>query len=678
MNESNSTVRHVSLQKRAYMWRLMKEIGTYGGCSYGHDDLGNVVVDLDKRELDPIHVAGGVQLQQLATRSKKPWMEPMSTITASALSFLMIPLFFMAILAQPYPMTPAHPDQERHYSASKWLAHLTALHEWHILEPCSATDVVFISRYFAVEKGPDLARAILNGRLLSSYLKTPPAVNLPSLTQVLRMTSAIVEPGVYVILGDLRHWFHQLPLHHDIQKFMGVACRLAGERDRFWKWTTLPMGLSWSPFIAQAIGLLLITYKEEQEDNLFDFSNLDVDSQLPQYLRLISGGFICIYYDNIFAVGTCGKTMAELLRRLGRTMTLFNVIVKEPGLILMTPKTLRTQSFHLLGVEMRVMRKRLADDKTFVHQLSWRQIPEKLSRWASDGLENLTTAVFSPRKLASIIGRILWRHSIRLRPLCGVVDIISILKKTALHRALEGNGWDVRNLTLTVDELKSLRVEWGKILENPWESNLHTSGQKRRVWTCSDASDEAGCFLIYSTNGAHCVYQETFKWNNVERSWHIYVKEAIAAIRCVLYVLKTYDSGTEIVIGIDNTAAAVAIERSYSSNLMVTKMLDDMSSKCEKHMSFVTTVGVRSKENASDPGSRPSENLKLTPDLLSLCKHTMEEAYNGRRKTPGEEDKQAPLFNGELRHQANQKWQEADENESTQQEWLEDFIEAHV
>jgi hypothetical protein len=87
-----------------------------------------------------------------------------------------------------------------------------------------------------------------------------------------------------MIIGDLRHWFHQLSIA--FKKYVGVATR-----EGVYLWRTLPMGLSWSPYVAQAIGLLMLTYHESGEESLFILDDLSKSSLLPQYLELRGGGF---------------------------------------------------------------------------------------------------------------------------------------------------------------------------------------------------------------------------------------------------------------------------------------------------------------------------------------------------------------------------------------------------
>ena len=74
------------------------------------------------------------------------------------------------------------------------------------------------------------------------------------------------------------------------------------------------MGLSWSPWVAQSVGWAILLFKQEEEEDLFHIPS-DI-KQLPQYVRIRSGGFITLFYDNILAVGVDANAMEKINRRL--------------------------------------------------------------------------------------------------------------------------------------------------------------------------------------------------------------------------------------------------------------------------------------------------------------------------------------------------------------------------
>jgi hypothetical protein len=59
----------------------------------------------------------------------------------------------------------------------KWRRHLSELQDFDMLEPCTKTSLKYTSRYFAVPKDTEKARAIVNMKQLSKLLRTPGPVN---------------------------------------------------------------------------------------------------------------------------------------------------------------------------------------------------------------------------------------------------------------------------------------------------------------------------------------------------------------------------------------------------------------------------------------------------------------------------------------------------------------------
>ena len=73
----------------------------------------------------------------------------------------------------------------------------------------------------------------------------------------------------------------------------------------------------------------------------------------------------------------------------------------------------------------------------------------------------------------------------------------------------------------------------------------------------SDASDKAGGYVIDNDIG-NIVLEKTERWPDDIAKMHIYVQEVLAAVHCITDFLDSVTEPTTIVIGIDNTAAAVA------------------------------------------------------------------------------------------------------------------------
>ena len=122
-------------------------------------------------------------------------------------------------------------------TAEKWADHIRSLIVFGILLLVEWNEVKFVATYFAVAKGECCSRAIFNGRGLSSKMDPPPPVNLAMLGDVLEEIGKMKGP-CHILCGDLRHWFHQIPLGRDLSSYFGIRHGGASYRR-----TTLPMGV---------------------------------------------------------------------------------------------------------------------------------------------------------------------------------------------------------------------------------------------------------------------------------------------------------------------------------------------------------------------------------------------------------------------------------------------------
>ena len=208
--------------------------------------------------------------------------------------------------------------------------------------------VLFFSTYFAVPKNEEVARAIFNGKELSSLFRPPGSVNLldpPSLIRKVQEWYTAAKGEVFVVNGDIRHWFHLIPLHPEIQRYFGLHM---GDVDGTSSvWTSLPMGWSWSPFVSQALAYSLLAYRRCEPAaadakqpatpcphhwNPIDLSGLTND-KLPQFLPIHDRegkevGFACVYYDNYFALSTSEEVAEHIAEMIPANAEHLDITIK--------------------------------------------------------------------------------------------------------------------------------------------------------------------------------------------------------------------------------------------------------------------------------------------------------------------------------------------------------------
>jgi hypothetical protein len=211
-----------------------------GGGDREEDDTPSAAL-----KLDPCEVAGTFKFN---FHHRFPF-------TRHALSLVQSPGAFMAL----FDRQPVF--DSRIMVSDEYQAHMEALARDHIISRIASDEARFLSRYFAVPKkrngSEPTARAIFNGKRISRLMRPPPGVNLPHLPDLLKLCARILESHwtkkigrtpLYLFCGDLRHFFHQIPIHPEIGKFFCLKC--AGQTYRY---NVLSMGWSYSPRIAQCL-----------------------------------------------------------------------------------------------------------------------------------------------------------------------------------------------------------------------------------------------------------------------------------------------------------------------------------------------------------------------------------------------------------------------------------------
>jgi hypothetical protein len=123
----------------------------------------------------------------------------------------------------------------------------------------------------------------------------------------------------WIVEGDLRHWFHQIPVGADLQDLFGLRTTVI--------WRCLPMGWSWSPLVAQALCWSFLLGRKAQQSPIFREEVLKETGHLPFWLDYNGEGkgFGVVYYDNFFiAVGSQGDAK-RVEKRLRENAAAFNI-----------------------------------------------------------------------------------------------------------------------------------------------------------------------------------------------------------------------------------------------------------------------------------------------------------------------------------------------------------------
>ena len=321
------------------MWKTFRELLAYNA-RYNDNDND---ADASTLPLDPIQCTGSIDVSLLKSLASRPRY----TFAAPALNFITSEETFLSHRSS----KNASVLDER--SAKKWDPHIRSLLEYGILRPVGREEVVHVSKYFGIPKSnKSVARSIFNGRKLSQLFNAPPPVHLPYLPHILQRMASL--NGFTVATGDIRHFFHQIKIPISLQKYFGVALG-----DEFFVWTQVPMGFSFSPWIAQSIALMILLFREEDEEAIFDEPH---HQQLPDWLNIkrssltVDEGFVVVFYDNILLASRSHRIGERIFQRISRNFQKFGVVMGNWQFL--GPKQLRTTTFEYLGAEVKIQRKR--------------------------------------------------------------------------------------------------------------------------------------------------------------------------------------------------------------------------------------------------------------------------------------------------------------------------------
>ena len=576
-------------------------------------------------------------------------------------------------------------------TSPRYLPHLRKLSQWKIISHAAKQELLFCSTYFAIAKDAALDRAIFNGKRVSSLFLCPPPVNIAEITTINKMFSELVQPPgiagqapasrkVYGFTADFRHFFHQIPVNGFLRRIFGLSC---GEEQ--FCWNTLPMGWSWSPFLAQSVGWLLLCGRHSNEAPLFneDFTG---DNGLPTFLHLKDcPGFAVLYYDNILVVGSdariiqaiktrlvrnmavCGSLTSERLRSrltrfyerydppklaqlqaivdgyLGNEEKLFAQLTKkygpEPTVTAATPladtiKELTSfgpnDHVRYLGCEYRFVRKRDRNGN-LMWSLEWRVLDKSVPHG-----ENWLTAA-TARGVARRIGKSLYRWLLEGRYLIDnprAVQTLGLLKRVSRDGP---RNWDA-DFHCSNEELQLLEDCRLELVQNSWISR---SRETPRVFVISDASTSVGYgYCIVNAVTRELIAVVSSVWHTGMENMHIFYLEAFSALIGLQHARRIFAEDRCFGLITDNTAVAGALRRGYSSSdIMIRWMATYGFSSYETEVHTVVSA-----DNHSDALSRLQPTVLNLPGILEQ----IAQLRQGRR---GSCQIQIPIaFTGEVRH----------------------------
>ena len=617
------------------MWRLFAAFG-YKGWRY--DNEGSTDVHL--LPLDPIDVAGKASLGDLLVLAQRHHI----LFAEHALKVISDLKYFLDVVKPPI-------NRSRFLTPSVYEEHLKCLVEWKVYRNVEAGVPLHFARYFAVPKAsvPPVARTIFNGASFSKSCQVPPPIHLPDVAVVLKFLADTFRGRKYsAITADIRHWFHQIRLHADISKYFGLCYMKRDSKSSnlcrriFLLANVLPMGWSWSPFIAQSLSFLLLLETARRCGlNIDAYTNC---SELPPFLCW-PNFVIILWYDNVGVFGADENLVRQFYRQLKAVFNEFSVILKEGEFYTAAelqvkesdpstdcdPQKDEHRVASYLGLEFGWRGKR---QRGGTIEFVWRHLKKKTIRWATYAKRTPLT----PRDVAAAVGIAVWDCHISLRSLLHIEADIELLRLAG--SAARRSSWDTADKQLNT-EVKSLDISalLDRVLGGAFTWRTSEPTPSNEVIIASDASKLKWAYLIYKDGFIESASNNGF-WNANLLVAHIFVKELTAAIWAIEKVLDTTTQPTRIIIATDNSATAAVLRRMYSTTAIGRELTQRIMQRLADQRCVLEVIQVKSEENPSDAPTRSKPvNSELSSDFLrSVDRWRVGQQYlspSTKRPTPG-------------------------------------------
>jgi hypothetical protein len=510
------------------------------------------------------------------------------------------------------------------------------------------------SSFFCVPKTDETSRCIFNGKKLSTKCRIPPNVNLLTQPEILRMVQRMMKQGkaMYFVECDLRHWFHQIPVHENLMKYFGLKLGQKPSPDEWYVWRCLPMGWSWSPVIAQAASWITLMWCCEKTlgDCKFKLEPLRKPGVgLPRYLETPSGRTrAVVYYDNVLVFGTHKAEADMLAKTLKTNVESLNVEIKggQDGI----RRTI--DEFTYLGMEVKIKRESVEDPEIHV-------IPAKLEKWASKELRHHDTL----RTYSSFVGRCVFfaslqnanlmltrdgQEAIRLAREIGQKAYLGMDRSRVVGHKCRRDTQREAAWNRVVPAPRGLHELWDRVLRTKQEPIiLHAIEPSSRDYDEVLATDAAGrtgwglCYFNVDKNGIpHLVPREvrrgswSVKSENLggSTSEHIFYLE----LRAALHGLEQVERGRKVLLVVDNAAVAWVLRNGFCRTDKGMSLLNQYRHVLDRIGDICLVI------SADNPADCPSRGVDVEKARCEKLQEAIRSHTDGGRWASEREDKTNP------------------------------------
>lgn len=512
---------------------------------------------------------------------------------------------------------------------------------------------------FFVEKSNGLLRVIIDGRLANTCFDASQGkfslFTIETVRQVidnLSVKPGTEEPAIWYALNmDLRHWFHQLPLPIRLQNYFHLKLTDRNNReslaDYYMHPTMVPMGWTLAPFIAQCCtwSLLLTPNEKDTPDPSTGKMAHGLGEQLqmlhqqedpPIWVPLKEGGGIFVLLDNILIV-TPNKKVADFwFSRLINNSNEYHGIIKHEGPEFERGELLKAR----LEKECYHTMMKGSDTKFSFYGVEWQHSRHRVPVKSDDSSEHLpdydpeTRRFTTRRKLASVLGKILWHRRIHRKKLYDdTEESTAIMSLYSRYTPKERAGWN-HHFEITVEEERGLLAAWRQRCAQEYLEALPLS--LARKWSMEEiewaAADAAGIkrdgeqALLAGVRITRQTAIHTSLFTKQHRHKQIAVAELQGINDTVAFILneRQNDPPKIIVLATDSQNAKNWVEKGHAKNKQAMALLRELDQMLEGRRETpirLYLVYVKSEDNVADTPSRGGqalENRRLENTLKAL------------------------------------------------------------
>ncbi|KAJ9471638.1 hypothetical protein DIPPA_13189 [Diplonema papillatum] len=344
---------------------------------------------------------------------------------------------------------------------------------------------------FAVEKGEQHSRAIVDGRPLNELMEPPPKFSLLRVDEVIKKMMS----KSHAVVVDLKSYFFQFPVGRSTSAFFGLRTKRPDGGVALYRWRRLTMGWSYSPVIAQDSALVVT--EPAKDDRV-------------------------VWYDDWALVGDCPDALRAVRDRVLRRARQVRMTVNDEKSVLEPSSTPV-----VLGVEFDLAAKR------YRLKQEWARKAHLL--FCSVGSMQMTL-----RGVWKVVGTAIWAWTVWGTPLCRVSPVLAWMG-TLAHQVLTGSlGWESL-VRVSDDVLPFLAGVRRRLSGNRWVV-FDSKQRDTLVEAWSDASMQGWAWLV----GSMAMWGP---WRDAPQ--HIFFAELTAAKFAVAYAA----SRSPIRIFVDNLPA---------------------------------------------------------------------------------------------------------------------------